>query len=388
MKILVSGAKGFVGKNLVAQLENIRDNKARWYNIGEDLEVFKYDLDSTDKELTDYCKKCDFVFHLAGVNRPKDNAEFMEGNCFLTDKLLQTLALCGNKSPIVMASSIQCESDNEYGRSKLAGEKVLRDYASKYGVRIFIYRFANIFGKWCRPNYNSVVATFCNNIANDLPIRIDNKDSGLRLIYIDDVVDSLIACLTDKEDKSKSFCSIEPEYRLTVGELAEKIETIYENRKKDIVPDMSEEFEKKLYSTFISYLPAEKFKIAHLSHVDERGSFTQLFSSSSFGQVSVNICKPGMTKGEHWHNSKVEKFVVVKGKGLIELRKEGMDENGKNNEVVSFEVDADRICSVEMIPGYTHRFKNLSQDEDLVVLIWANEIFDPERPETYSDRVE
>ena len=383
MNILVTGAKGFVGKNLVSQLHNIQFGKAKNYPIsGEEIKVFEYDLDSDPSELDVYCKQADFVFNLAGVNRPKDPTEFMKGNFGFASTLLNTLKKYNNTCPVMISSSIQAELDNPYGESKRAGENLLFAYAKETGAKVLVYRFPNLFGKWCRPNYNSAVATFCNNIANDLPIQVNDPSVVMRLAYIDDVVDELIAALVGQEHREGMFCVVPTVHTITLGGIVDLLYSFKEMPKNLEVPDLGEPFTKKLYSTYLSYLPEGKFSYPLEMHVDARGSFTEIIRTADRGQFSVNISKPGVTKGQHWHHTKNEKFVVVSGHGLIQLRKIGTDE------VVNFEVSGDKIEVIEMIPGYTHNIINLSDTEDLVTFMWANEAFDPNRPDTYFEKVE
>lgn len=383
MNILVTGAKGFVGKNLVAQLHNIQDGKAKNYAIsGQEIKVFEYDIDSDPAELDVYCKSADFVFNLAGVNRPKDPGEFMNGNFGFASLLLDTLKKHKNSCPVMISSSIQAELDNPYGESKRAGENLLFEYTKETGAKVFVYRFPNLFGKWCRPNYNSAVATFCNNIANDLPIKVNDPSVVMHLVYIDDVVDELINALGGNEHRRGDYCYVPVEHTITLGEIVDLIYSFKDMPENLSVPDFGEPFTKKLYSTYLSYLPKEKFSYPLKMNVDGRGSFTEIIRTADRGQFSVNISKPGITKGQHWHNTKNEKFVVVSGHGLIQLRKIGTDE------VVNFEVSGDKIEVVEMIPGYTHNIINLSDTDDLVTFMWCNECFDPNRPDTYFEPVE
>lgn len=382
MNILVTGAKGFVGKNLVSQLRNIQLGKAKNYSIsGEEIEVFEYDVDNDPAELDAYCKKADFVFNLAGVNRPKDPVEFMKGNFGFASTLLDTLRKYNNRCPVMISSSIQAELENPYGESKRAGENLLFAYAKETGAKVLVYRFPNLFGKWCRPNYNSAVATFCNNIANDLPIQVNDPSVVMKLVYIDDVVDELIAALSGQEHREGDFCVVPTVHTITLGEIVDLLYAFKEMPKNGEVPNLGDAFTKKLYSTYLSYLPKEKFSYPLKMNVDDRGSFTEIIRTSDRGQFSVNISKPGITKGQHWHHTKNEKFVVVSGHGLIQLRKIGTDE------VIRFEVSGEKIEVVEMIPGYTHNIINLSETEDLVTFIWCNECFDPNRPDTYWEEV-
>lgn len=383
MNILVTGARGFVGKNLVAQLHNIQDGKAKNYAIsGQEIKVFEYDIDSDPAELDVYCKSADFVFNLAGVNRPKDPEEFMKGNFGFASLLLDTLKKHKNSCPVMISSSIQAELDNPYGESKRAGENLLFEYSKETGAKVLVYRFPNLFGKWCRPNYNSAVATFCNNIANDLPIKVNDPSVVMHLVYIDDVVDELINALGGNEHRRGDYCYVPVEHTITLGEIVDLIYSFKDMPENLSVPDFGKPFTKKLYSTYLSYLPKAKFSYPLKMNVDGRGSFTEIIRTADRGQFSVNISKPGITKGQHWHNTKNEKFVVVSGHGLIQLRKIGTDE------VINFEVSGDKIEVVEMIPGYTHNIINLSDTDDLVTFMWCNECFDPNRPDTYFEPVE
>ena len=400
MKILVTGAKGFVGQNLCAQLKNIRDGKARHYGDVVVEEVFEYDIDSTAEQLDAYCREADFVFNLAGVNRPQNTEEFMEGNFGFASTLLETLEKFNNKAPVMLSSSIQATlagrfGDSEYGRSKRAGEELFFNYSVRTGARVLVYRFPNLFGKWCRPNYNSAVATFCNNIANDLPITVNDRSTELELLYIDDLVDEMIAALQGKEHHCEfegvetilcdegRYCAVPTTHKITLGEIVDLLESFKAQPQTLVVPEISGgSFAKKLYSTYLSYLPKEKVSFELKMNCDARGSFTELLRSEKCGQVSVNISKPGITKGEHWHNTKWEFFIVVSGKGLIQQRRVGSDE------VLNFEVSGDRIEAVHMLPGYTHNIINLSDTEDLVTVMWANEAFDSSKPDTYFEKVE
>ncbi len=399
MKILITGAKGFVGKNLVASLEAIRDGKDRVHKIQglenpEDLVLYTYDIDSKPEELEDYCKDADFVFNLAGVNRPKNQEEFMKGNFGFASTLLDTLKKYGNKAPVMLSSSIQASLEgrfagSEYGKSKLAGEELFWKYSQENGVKVLIYRFPNLFGKWCRPNYNSAVATFCNNIANDLPIQVNDRKTELELLYIDDLVEEMLLALNGKEHRDeRDYCYCPLTYKATLGQIVDLLYEFKESRENLSVPDMSDGFTKILYSTYLSYLPTDGFSYPLKMNKDDRGSFTEILRTADRGQVSVNISKPGITKGQHWHHTKNEKFVVVSGHGLIQLRKLGADENGKPYPVVNYEVSGDEITVVDMIPGYTHNIINLSDTENLVTLMWANETFDPQRPDTFFEPVE
>ncbi|WP_028505909.1 capsular polysaccharide biosynthesis protein CapF [Ruminococcus sp. FC2018] len=398
MNILVTGAKGFVGKNLVANLKNIKENKNRTRpNIKID-EIYEYDIDTEPVLLDTYCERADFVFNLAGVNRPKDTAEFMQGNFGFASTLLDTLKKHNNKCPIMLSSSLQAtligRYDGEYGRSKLAGENLFFDYAKETGAKVYVYRFPNLFGKWCRPNYNSAVATFCNNIANDLPIQVNDRSTQLELLYIDDLVEEMYNCLEGKPnrcnyeelvpaaDADGKFCFVPTTHKVTLGEIVDLLESFKAQPDTLVMPQIpNNSFAKKLYSTYLSYLPKEKVSFPLKMNCDERGSFTEMLKTANCGQFSVNISKPGITKGQHWHNSKWEFFIVVAGHGLIQERKIGSDE------VIEFEVSGDKIETVHMLPGYTHNIINLSETENLVTVMWANELFDPQRPDTFGEIV-
>ena len=400
MRILVTGAKGFVGKNLCAQLNNIKTGKARFYGDVSISEVFEYDIDSNPRDLDKWCSCCDFVFNLAGVNRPKEQSEFMEGNFGFASTLLDTLKKHGNKCPVMLSSSQQASltgrfGNSEYGRSKKAGEDLFLRYGEEIGAKVLVYRFPNLFGKWCRPNYNSAVATFCNAFANDLPYTVNDPTVELELLYIDDLVDEMIGCLQGKEHRcefdglgvfpmdSGRYCYVPVTHKARLGEIVDLLQRFEEQRKTLVVPDIPEgSFAKKLYSTFLSYLPASKTAFNLKMNVDDRGSFTELLKTLNCGQFSVNVSKPGITKGQHWHNSKWEFFIVVSGKALIKERKIG------TSEVLNFEVSGEKIQAVHMLPGYTHNIINLSETEPLVTLMWANEQFDPNRPDTYFEPVE
>lgn len=408
MKILVTGAKGFVGKNLCCQLNNIKEGKARCYGDLQVDEVFEYDIDSTPEQLDSWCGECDFVFNLAGVNRPKDNDEFMKGNFGFASTLLDTLKKHHNTCPVMLSSSQQASltgrfGNSEYGRSKKAGEDLFLEYGKETGAKVLVYRFPNLYGKWCRPNYNSAIATFCNNIANDLPIQVNDRSVQMEILYIDDLVEEMICALKGQEHHCEfkgldvlpsaegRYCYCPVTHKTTLGEI---VDTIYEcARAVRAVPDSAEGpstalempqdgLRYRLMSTFLSYLPKEKAIFDLKMNVDPRGSFTELVHTLNCGQVSINISKPGITKGQHWHNSKWEQFIVVSGHGLIQMRKEGSDE------VIEYEVSGDRIQSVIMLPGYTHNIINLSETEDLVTVMYCNEVFNPERPDTYFDKVE
>ena len=383
MNILVTGANGFVGRNLVSQLENIASGKARNYAIaGEELHVLCYDVDSDPAALEEYCRRADFVFNLAGVNRPEDPSEFMKGNFGFASVLLDTLKKCGNTCPVMISSSTQAALDNPYGESKRAGEELLFEYGRETGAKVLVYRFPNVFGKWCRPNYNSAVATFCHNIAHGLPIRVNDPSVVMHLVYIDDVVDELIGALSGDEHRAGAFCEVPVVHEITLGGIVDLLYSFRDMQQDLEVPDLGDAFTKKLYSTYLSYLPKEKFCYPLKMNVDNRGSFTEIIRTPDRGQFSVNISKPGITKGEHWHHTKNEKFVVVSGHGLVQLRKIGTDE------VINFEVCGEKMEVVEMIPGYTHNIINLSDTEDLVTFMWANEAFNPECPDTYFEPVE
>lgn len=378
MNILVTGAKGFVGQNLCAELKNIRDGKAKQYEIDQDIEILEYDIDTDPVLLDSYCRDANFVFNLAGVNRPNDQKEFMEGNFGFASTLLNTLKKYGNRCPVMISSSTQATLDNPYGESKRAGEQLMREYSTETGAKVLIYRFPNLFGKWCRPNYNSAVATFCNNIANDLPIKINDPSVVLHLCYIDDVVNEFIQAIKGEENKKGDFCSVPVEHEITLGEIVELIKSFHAQSQTLIMPEIPDgSFAKKLYSTYLSYLPKEKVAFPLKMNIDARGSFTELLKTKNCGQVSINISKPGITKGEHWHNSKWELFMVVAGHGLIQERKIGSDE------VIEFEVTGDKIEAIHMLPGYTHNIINLSETENLVTVMWCNECFDPNKPDTY-----
>ena len=382
MNILVTGAKGFVGRNLVSQLHNIGSGKAKEHALsGKSLTVFEYDLDSDLSDLDSYCRQADFVFNLAGVNRPKDRTEFMEGNFGFASTLLSALKKHNNTCPVMISSSVQAALDNPYGESKRAGEQLLFDYGRETGAKVLVYRFPNVFGKWCRPNYNSAVATFCYNIARDLPILVNDPDVVMNLVYVDDVVDELVAALNGEEHRTGDYCEVPVMHTITLGGIVELI-TGFKDMHTDLsVPDLGDAFTKKLYSTYLSYLPEEKFIYPLKMNVDERGSFTEIIRTSDRGQFSVNISKPGITKGQHWHHTKNEKFVVVSGHGLIQRRKIGSEE------IIEFEVSGDRMEAVEMIPGYTHNIINLSERENLVTVMWCNECFDSRKPDTYFEKV-
>ncbi len=399
MKILVTGAKGFVGKNLVAQLKNIKDGKARCYGDITIDAIYEYDIDNTIEELDAYCRDCDFVFNLAGVNRPQNQEEFMQGNFGFASTLLDTLKKYKNNCPVMISSSIQATlagrfGTSEYGKSKKAGEELMFQYSEETAAKVLVYRFPNLFGKWCRPNYNSAVATFCNNIANDLPIQVNDRSTELELLYIDDLVEEMIAALKGEEHRCEfdgvdtiltdngKYCAAPITHKVTLGEIVDLLESFKSQPQTLVVPEISyNSFAKKLYSTYLSYLPKEKVAFPLKMNVDDRGSFTELIKSVNVGQVSINISKPGITKGQHWHNTKWEFFIVVSGHGLIQERKIDSDE------IIEFEVSGDKIEAIHMLPGYTHNIINLSETENLVTVMWANEAFDPNRPDTYFEVV-
>lgn len=399
MNILITGAKGFVGKNLVAQLRTIAEGKNKSYGEIAIGEIFEYDIDSTLEQLDDYCRRADFVFNLAGVNRPQNSEEFMQGNFGFASTLLETLKKHNNTCPVMLSSSIQATlvgryADGEYGKSKKAGEELFFDYATETGAKVLVYRFPNLFGKWCRPNYNSAVATFCNSIANDLPIMVNDRSTMLELLYIDDLVDEMVAALKGEEHHCEfdgidtvlkadgRYCAAPITHKVTLGEIVDLLESFRKQPETLVVPEIPyNSFAKKLYSTYLSYLPKEKVAFPLKMNIDARGSFTELLRSEKCGQVSINISKPGITKGEHWHNTKWEFFIVVSGHGLIQERKIGGDE------VIEFEVSGEKIEAVHMLPGYTHNIINLSDTEDLVTVMWANESFDPNHPDTFFEKV-
>ena len=417
MKILVTGAKGFVGRNLCAQLKNIRDGKAKWYNLPEPIEaIYEYDIDSTPEELDRWCQDCTFVFNLAGVNRPQDPKEFMEGNFGFATVLLNTLKKYHNTCPVMISSSIQATlagrfGTSEYGKSKKAGEELMFEYGKETSAKVLVYRFPNLFGKWCRPNYNSAIATFCNNIANDLPIQVNDRSVEMELLYIDDLVDEMIGALKGEEhfctyvgldpvpvnnscdscnscSENHLYCYCPITHKTTLGEIVDIIQECADaaaNKDGINMIDLTQgSLRYKLMTTYLSYLPKEKAIYDHKMNVDPRGSFTELLHTLTHGQVSINISKPGITKGEHWHHSKFEYFTVVSGHGLIQLR----NENDPNAEILNYEVSGDKIQSVIMLPGYTHNIINLSDTQDMVTVMYCNEIFNPGRPDTYFDPVE
>ncbi len=395
MKILITGAKGFVGKNLCAALRNVQEGKDRTRGIDSNIEIFEFDIDTDQKLLDIYCEEADFVFNLAGVNRPQNQEEFMAGNFGFASTLLDTLKKYNNTCPVMLSSSLQATligryAEGDYGKSKKAGEDLFFKYSEETGAKVFVYRFPNLFGKWCRPNYNSAVATFCNNIANDLPIQVNDRAIELTLLYIDDLVDEMFAILRDMPHRCEfdgldevakadgKFCYCPITHKVTLGEIVDLLQKFKNQPSTLLMPEIPyNSFAKKLYSTYLSYLPKEKVSFPLKMNVDSRGSFTELIKSEKCGQVSVNISKPGITKGQHWHNTKWEFFIVVSGKGLIQQRKIGTDE------VLNFEVSGEKIEAVHMLPGYTHNIINLSDTEDLVTVMWANEQFDPDKPDTF-----
>ncbi len=399
MKILVTGAKGFVGKNLCVSLKNIKDGKDKTRPNLNIEEVYEYDIDTAPELLDKYCADCDFVFNLVGVNRPQKAEEFMQGNFGFASTLLETLKKHNNTCPIMISSSIQATCigryDSDYGRSKKAGEELMFAYGKETGAKVLVYRFPNLFGKWCRPNYNSVVATFCNNIANDLPIQVNDRNARLELLYIDDLVTEMLYALESKEHhcefdgvdtilcENGKYCAAPNSHKVTLGEIVDLLDCFKAQSQTLVMPEIPHNsFAKKLYSTYLSYLPKEKVAFPLKMNVDDRGSFTELLKTGKCGQFSVNISKPGITKGQHWHHTKWEFFIVVAGHGLIQQRKIGTDE------VLNFEVSGDKIEAVHMLPGYTHNIINLSETENLVTVMWANEQFDPKRPDTFFEIVE
>ncbi len=399
MRILITGAKGFVGKNLTEALKNIMDGKDKTRPNLKIEEIFLYDIDSSEDELETACRKADFVFNLAGVNRPKNTDEFMKGNFGFASKLLDTLKKYNNKCPVMLSSSIQATligryGESDYGKSKLAGEELFFNYGDETGSKVLVYRFPNLFGKWCKPNYNSAVATFCNNTANDLPITVNDSNTELELLYIDDLVTEMLDALENKEHccefdglntvptDNGRYCTCPVTHKATLGEIVDLLEKFKKQPETLLMPEIPDNsFAKKLYSTYLSYLPKGKASFPLKMNVDDRGSFTELLKTEKCGQISVNISKPGITKGQHWHNSKWEFFIVVSGHGLIEQRKIGSDE------VLRFYVSGEKIEAVHMLPGYTHNIINLSDTENLVTVMWANESFDPNHPDTFYEEV-
>lgn len=399
MKILVTGSNGFVGKNLVESLKNIKENKDRTHPMLKIDEIYEYDIYSSKEELNEFCSDCDFVFNLAGVNRPKNDDEFIKGNYGFASELLNTLQKYKNNCPVMLSSSIQASligryEDSEYGKSKLMGEELFFDYGMKNNAEVYVYRFPNIFGKWCKPNYNSVIATFCYNIANDLDIKVNDVNTQLELLYIDDLVDEMISLIEGYghrcnfegldvvPNEEGRYNYVPTTHVVTLGEIVDLLNKFNSQPSTLIMPEIpSNSFEKKLYSTFLSYLPKNKISFPLKMNVDDRGSFTELLKTQNNGQFSVNITKPGITKGEHWHNTKWEFFIVVSGHGLIQERKIGCDE------VFEFEVSGEKIEAVHMLPGYTHNIINLSDSQDLITLMWANELFNPDHPDTFFEKV-
>lgn len=378
MKILVTGAKGFIGKNLIATLHNIRTGRDKSFGITEDITVYEFDVDTNPALLDRYCADCDFVFNLAGVNRPKEQSEFMEGNYGFASTLLAALKKYHNNCPVMISSSIQAELDNPYGTSKKAGEDLIFAYGKEVGADVYVYRFPNVFGKWCRPNYNSAVATFCNNIANDLSIQVNDRNTVMDMVYIDDVVEELIGALQGRPHMDQAgYCVVPVVHTITLGEIVDLLYSFRESRQNLSIPNMTENgFEKKLYATYLSYLPTDGFSYPLKMNVDERGSFTEILRTVDRGQFSVNISKPGVTKGNHWHHTKNEKFVVVSGKALIQFRRIGSDE------VIDYHVSGDKIEVVDIPTGYTHDIIN-EGDTDLVTFMWCNECFNADKPDTY-----
>ena len=398
MNILITGAHGFVGRNLTEHLKTIRDGKNRTRDLVID-NIYEYDLDTDPALLSEWCQAADFVFHLAGVNRPQNPEEFMQGNFGFTSTLLDTLKACGNTCPVMVSSSIQAtligRYDSDYGRSKKAGEELLFSYGEETGAKVLVYRFPNLFGKWCRPNYNSAVATFCNNIANDLPIQVNDRAVQLELLYIDDLMEEMLDALEGKEHRCEfdgidtvlaqngRYCAAPVTHKVTLGDIVDLLESFKAQPTTLQMPAIpGGSFAKKLYSTYLSYLPKEAACFDLKMNVDDRGSFTELLRTADCGQFSVNISKPGITKGQHWHHTKWEFFIVVAGRALIQQRKIG------TNEVLNFAVSGDKIQAVHMLPGYTHNIINLSDTDDLVTVMWANEPFDPNKPDTFFEKVE
>ena len=399
MRVLITGAKGFVGKNLCANLSNIQEGKDRRFPELNIEEIYEYDIDTDPSLLDGFCAKADFVFNLAGVNRPQNQEEFMQGNFGFASTLLDTLKKHGNKCPVMLSSSQQASltgrfGNSEYGRSKKAGEDLFLNYSKETGAKVFVYRFPNLFGKWCRPNYNSAVATFCNAFANDLPYTVNDPSVELELLYIDDLVDEMIACLKGEEHRCEfnglnvqevqdgRYCFVPTTHKATLGEIVDLLKQFAAQPQTLMIPEIpANSFAKKLYSTYLSYLPKEKVAFPLKMNVDDRGSFTELVHTLNSGQVSINISKPGITKGQHWHNTKWEQFIVVKGHGLIQERKLGTDE------IIEFEVTGDNIQCIHMLPGYTHNIINLSDTENLVTVMYCNEIFNPNKPDTYFEKV-
>lgn len=406
MKVLITGAAGFVGKNLVETLKCAADGRDKFHGMDDDIVIYEYDKDSTMEELNRYCSDCDFVFNLAGVNRPKETSEFMEGNFGFASTLLDTLKKNHNTCPVMISSSIQATllgryAGSEYGKSKLAGEELFFKYGEETGAKVLVYRFPNLFGKWCRPNYNSAVATFCNNKANGLEITVNDPATELELVYIDDLVNEMVDALRGNEhrcdydsegqviaDTAGKYCYVPVSHHVTLGEIVELLDSFVAQPQTLIMPAIPNgSFAKKLYSTYLSYLPKEKACFDLKMNVDNRGSFTELLKTTEHGQFSVNISKPGITKGQHWHHTKWEFFIVVSGHGLIQQRRVGVDENGNPFPVIEYEVSGEQIQAIHMLPGYTHNIINLSDTENLVTLMWANELLEQDRPDTYFEEV-
>ncbi len=406
MKVLITGAAGFVGKNLVETLKCAADGRDKFHGIDDDIVIYEYDKDSTMEELNRYCSDCDFVFNLAGVNRPKETSEFMEGNFGFASTLLDTLKKNHNTCPVMISSSIQATllgryAGSEYGKSKLAGEELFFNYGEETGAKVLVYRFPNLFGKWCRPNYNSAVATFCNNKANGLEITVNDPATELELVYIDDLVNEMVDALRGNEhrcdydsegqviaDTAGKYCYVPVSHHVTLGEIVELLDSFVAQPQTLIMPAIPNgSFAKKLYSTYLSYLPKEKACFDLKMNVDNRGSFTELLKTTEHGQFSVNISKPGITKGQHWHHTKWEFFIVVSGHGLIQQRRVGVDEDGNPFPVIEYEVSGEHIQAIHMLPGYTHNIINLSDTENLVTLMWANELLEQDRPDTYFEEV-
>ena len=397
MKILVTGAKGFVGSNFVAELNNIKEGKDKTFTLDSNLEIFSYDIDTDPALLDDYCKQADFVFNLAGVNRPKNQEDFMKGNFGFATTLLDTLKKYKNNCPVMISSSIQAALDNPYGKSKKAGEDLMLEYSKETGAKVLIYRFPNIFGKWCRPNYNSVIATFCNNIARGLSVQVNDRKRPMTLVYIDDVVTELINGAEGHENKTGDYCKVPVEHHTTLGEIADLLYSFKESRESLYVPDMYDAFSKKLYSTYMSYLPLDKFSYPLISHTGLKGSFTEFLKSKGRGQVSINVSRPNMIKGEHWHNTKNEKFLVVSGNGVIRFRPanenamisipDTLPSNVKiTGNITEYYVSGDKLEVIDIPTGYIHNIENLG-NMDMVTVMWSNECFNPEKPDTFSEPV-
>lgn len=380
MNILITGAKGFIGKNLVAWLNNIKEGKDKTFPIGTNLSINEYDIDTDPALLYEYCRTADFVFNLAGVNRPKEQSEFMSGNFGFASTLLDTLKIHNNRCPVMLSSSIQATLDNPYGKSKKAGEDLFFDYANETGAKVLVYRFPNVFGKWCKPNYNSAVASFCHNIAHDLPIIVNDRNVMMNLVYIDDVLTELINAILGKENRNGDYCEVPVVHKIALGDIVDLIYSFKESRETRAIPNMADDFTKKLYATYLSYLPTNKFSYPLKMNIDERGSFTEIIRTPERGQFSVNISKPGITKGNHWHNTKNEKFLVVSGKGVVRFRKVESDE------VIEYYVSGEKLEVVDIPTGYTHNIENLGES-NMVTIMWASECFNPEKPDTYYEKV-